>query len=56
MCDLISVILPVKNGQDTIVRAVNSILKQSYSNLELIVINDHSVDNTYNLVYEIAKN
>lgn len=55
MCDLISVILPVKNGQDTIVRAVDSILNQSYSNLELIVINDHSLDNTYNLVYEIAK-
>jgi glycosyltransferase involved in cell wall biosynthesis len=55
MRDLISIILPVKNGQDTIVRAVNSILNQSYSNLELIVINDHSVDNTHNLVYEIAK-
>lgn len=46
MQPLVSVILPVYNGAKTIKRAVESILVQSFSNFELIIINDGSNDET----------
>lgn len=41
---LVSVIMPVFNREDTLKYAVDSVLEQSYSNLELIIINDGSED------------
>jgi glycosyltransferase involved in cell wall biosynthesis len=41
---LISVLLPVRNGGAYLSAAVDSILRQSYSNIELIVVDDHSSD------------
>lgn len=40
----VSVIIPCYNGGSTIERAVNSVLNQSYSDVELIVVNDGSND------------
>jgi glycosyltransferase involved in cell wall biosynthesis len=40
----ISVILPVYNGQDYLAEAIDSVLSQSFSDFELIVINDGSSD------------
>lgn len=48
--DLISVILPVFNGELFISKAIQSILNQSYSNFELIILNDGSTDNTLRLL------
>ena len=42
----VSVLLPVFNAEDTLFRAAFSCLNQSYSDLELIIINDGSSDNT----------
>ncbi len=50
MQHLISVIIPVYNCEKYIVRIINSILNQSYSNFELIVVNDGSTDNTLNVL------
>lgn len=50
---LISVIIPVYNGQKTIRETILSVLNQTYKNLELIVINDGSLDLTLNVVYSI---
>lgn len=41
---LISVIIPVYNSSEFINRCLNSILSQSYQNLEIILINDGSTD------------
>jgi glycosyltransferase involved in cell wall biosynthesis len=50
---LISVILPVRNGEDFIKDAIFSILKQTYKNFELLIINDGSTDNTLNIINSI---
>lgn len=43
--NLISVVIPIYNNRDTIKRAVCSALSQSYSNSEIIVVDDGSTDN-----------
>lgn len=43
---LISVIVPVYNGQDYLENCIDSIEKQTYRNLEIIIINDGSTDDT----------
>ena len=50
---LISVIIPVYNGEKTIRETIFSVLNQTYKNLELIVINDGSLDLTLNVIYTI---
>lgn len=44
--ELISIILPVYNGEQLIERCIESILKQTYKNFELIIVNDGSTDKT----------
>jgi glycosyltransferase involved in cell wall biosynthesis len=43
---LISVILPVYNGEKYLKAAIDSVLKQTFSNFEFIIINDGSKDNS----------
>jgi glycosyltransferase involved in cell wall biosynthesis len=47
---VISVILPVYNGGKYIVEAIESILKQTFSDFELIVIDDGSTDDTFRIL------
>lgn len=52
--DLISVVIPVYNGEKYIERCLNSILKQSYTNLQIIVVNDGSNDSTEEILGKIG--
>lgn len=45
----VSIIIPVYNGEEYISLAIDSALNQTYSNLEIIVVNDGSKDNTDNI-------
>ena len=47
---LVSVILPLYNGQRFIASSIKSVLNQTYSSLELLVINDGSTDNGGDMV------
>ena len=50
---LVSVIIPTFNRVYCIARAINSVLVQSYSNIEVIVVDDGSTDNTRELIQDL---
>ncbi|MTJ06633.1 MULTISPECIES: glycosyltransferase [unclassified Anabaena] len=51
--ELISVIIPVYNGEKTIKGTIESVLQQTYAHFELIVINSDSSDGTFEIVSSI---
>ena len=51
----VSVILPVYQGEKTVRAAIKSILKQTYQNIELIIINDGSTDGTDEIISKMMK-
>ena len=46
---LISVIIPAYNAENTIIRCVDSVLKQTYEKLEVLIVDDASTDATYDI-------
>jgi len=46
----VSILLAVFNGENYVAEAVESILSQTYKNLELIICDDGSTDNTHNIL------
>ncbi len=50
----ISVILPVFNGEKYIKKAISSVLNQSLTDFELIIVNDGSTDNTLDVISEFC--
>ena len=50
---LISVVIPVYNGEKTIAETIESVLNQSFSNFEIVVINDGSQDSTLDVIASI---
>lgn len=53
---LVTIIVPAYNAEKTIENTLNSIVAQDYQNIELILINDCSVDNTLHIISEFIAN
>lgn len=51
----ISVVIPVYNAEKTIKKCISSIRNQSYEKLQIICVDDGSLDNSLNLLLEIQK-
>ena len=52
---LVSVIVPVYNGEIFLEKCLKSVICQSYTNIEIIVVNDGSIDNTSLIIDRYVK-
>ena len=52
---MISVIIPVYNTEKYIDECITSIVKQTYKDFEIIIVNDGSTDNSLQICYDWAK-
>ena len=56
MMKKVSIIIPVYNKEDYIERCIDSLLNQTYKNLEIIIINDGSTDQCKKIIDKYASN
>src|SRR5690625_3677419 len=52
---LVTIIIPVYNVEKYIAECLNSVIRQTYSNIEVIIINDGSNDNSYEIIESYSK-
>lgn len=52
---LISIIIPMYNVENYISECLNSVISQNYKNLEIVVVDDGSTDNSYKITSEYCK-
>ena len=50
-----SIMLPVYNGEDLVSRAIESVLRQPFKDIELLILNDGSTDSTFAICNEYQK-
>ena len=55
MNELISVIVPIYNAENTIIPTINSIRAQDYVNLEILLIDDGSIDKSLEICLSLEK-
>lgn len=55
MNDLISIVVPVYNLTEYLPRSIGSILNQSYTNIEVIAVDDGSTDNSLHMIEKLAE-
>lgn len=47
---IVSIIIPVHNSEKYILQCINSVVNQDYKNLDIIIVNDSSLDNSIELI------
>ena len=55
MEDKVSIIIPVYNAEKFISKTIESVLSQSYKNWEMLIMNDKSTDNSYEVILKYSK-
>lgn len=55
MNDLISILIPAYNVEKYIEKCLDSILSQTYSNYEVVIVNDGSTDKTLEICKQYGK-
>ncbi|HGS4980824.1 TPA: glycosyltransferase family 2 protein [Vibrio parahaemolyticus] len=53
--DVVSIIMPTYNSEQTVVESIQSVLSQTYKNWELIIVDDRSIDNTWQVIQTYAE-
>ena len=56
MKDLVSIIIPIYNSSKYLMECLDSVINQTYSNLEILLINDGSTDNSKDICESYLKN
>lgn len=56
MDDLISIVVPIYNVENYLCKCINSIINQTYKNIEIILVNDGSTDNCLEICKKYKKN
>ena len=51
----VSIFIPVYNGEKYIGKTLDSILSQSYTNFEILCVDDSSVDNSWDVLLDYQK-
>ena len=51
----VSIIIPAYNASEFISESIDSVLNQSYNNYEIIVVDDNSNDNTWDILQRYKK-
>ena len=51
----VTVVIPAYNAEQYLPDAIDSILKQSFQDIEIIIIDDHSKDRSWEVIQEFAK-
>src|SRR5581483_89296 len=52
---LVSILLPIRNNQEHLLACLESIISQTYENIEIIAIDDHSTDESYQILRTFKK-
>lgn len=55
MSELVSIVLPIYNGEKYMHKSIDSVINQTYKNWELLILDDCSTDNTFIIANEYVK-
>ena len=50
----VSILMPVKNAAEYLTECIESVIEQTYTDWELIAVNDHSNDHSADILYNFS--